>query len=173
MIKPIPKLTSEIVQQFWRKVDIGAKNTCWSWKARRSDKGYGNFDIDHIVYKAHRVSLAIAGRRSNRLEVRHLCNNPACVNPQHLRFGTPAENGADTRLSGSQKGGRNPRAKLIESDIPIIRKLAKTNCQLQVGSLFQVSQKTISDIITNRSWTHVKGVATNKQVQTYLKKLKK
>jgi hypothetical protein len=62
---------------------------------------------------------------------------------------------------------------LIETDIPVIRNLATKLFHKEIGQLFGVGREAIDKITRNERWTHVKGVATDKEVKAYLKKLKK
>jgi hypothetical protein len=163
---PIPKLTPIYIARFLAQVDIKGENDCWPWRGWKDKWGYSTFRIGPKKYLSHRVSLAIVGIKSNHLEVRHLCNNPNCVNPRHLQFGTHKENGLDAKLVGKTQGSKNYCAKLTELDIPIIRNLAKKISHTNIGQLFRVSHQTIDYIISNKAWTHVTRVATDKEVKT-------
>jgi hypothetical protein len=173
--RPIPKLTPKDLMRFWSKVDKKGKNDCWPWLAGCTYDGYGQFSIGSTGYRSSRIALAIAGFRSNTLETRHLCNNPSCCNPWHLAFGTPVENGQDQRTNGSKKGSKHNLARLIETDIPIIRKLVSLwghGSQVFLAKLFCVTHSTIGRIISGEHWTHVIGVATDKEVKAFLRKRK-
>jgi hypothetical protein len=168
----IPKLTTKILNRFWSKVKIKDKNDCWQWIAYCTQEGYGQFRIGKQLYYATRVALASIDRRDNSLEVCHSCNNPMCVNPYHLRFGTHKENIGDMIIAGRKfqpLGSNHGRSKLTETDIPIIRKLAETVSCRELGTLFNVSAGLISHIITKRCWKQVDGVASDNEANQYLR----
>jgi len=69
---------------FLRKVNI--TNKCWKWIGAKSEKGYGYFYYKGSISLAHRISYEIfKGKLIKGLEIDHICNNPSCVNPKHLR----------------------------------------------------------------------------------------
>lgn len=97
-------MTEEQVRKsFWDKIAMIPEHTCWEWTASRKPKvndhnDYGNFYDGKKVIGAHRYSWMI--HNQNRpvpkgLYVIHSCDNPGCVNPNHLRLGTPLDNVRD------------------------------------------------------------------------------
>src|SRR5882757_7719220 len=68
--------------------------SCWNWSGAKNEKGYGLFSTGHSrkIY-AHRFSYIRAhGLIPEGTEIHHTCNNPSCVNPQHLEAITHKEN---------------------------------------------------------------------------------
>ena len=88
----------EDVRRFWGKVTASREpDSCWEWEGMRLPKGYGKFSLRGGYVGAHRVSyqLAYGDLREDSsvdLEIDHLCRNPPCVNPRHLRQVTGIEN---------------------------------------------------------------------------------
>lgn len=81
---------------------------CVEWEKARDKNGYGRVGVDGKIHYAHRVAYC----RANGLElvdisgvvIRHTCDNPACVNPEHLVSGTQADNVQDMVDRGRHKG---------------------------------------------------------------------
>lgn len=87
--------------RFWRFVTPGAVSNCWEWTGSRNNHGYGTLGDQY----AHRVSYELhRGAIPDGLVVLHQCDNPPCVNPNHLGMGTQWDNVQDARLKKRLRG---------------------------------------------------------------------
>jgi hypothetical protein len=146
------------VERFWSRVAITANpEKCWNWIAGKI-KGYGTLNMGGKPHKAHRVSYILThGAISHNLLVRHVCDNPSCVNPNHLILGTNADNTRDKiERHRIKRGSTTRKSKLTEADIPIIRdQLKKGISQSVIAKQFKVERSTIKAIKLGITWTHV------------------
>lgn len=100
---------SDIIR-FWSKVNRKASYECWPWLAGGycgKSKLYRQFWVNGRSVTAHRIAFEIAnGPFDKMLHVLHKCDNPICVNPNHLFLGTNSDNIRDKMSKGRWKGGR-------------------------------------------------------------------
>jgi len=83
-----------------------------------------------------------------------VCNNPSCINPRHLRWGTQMENCKDRAIDGfSYVGESNKNASLTEADVLEIR---SSNLKgVELADIYGVKKSCISKILNNRTWKHI------------------
>lgn len=126
---------TSIVDRFWKYVQ--KTDTCWLWTGATHEFGYGvirnSAGTKPANVKAHRLSWEIHnGPIPDGLNVCHHCDNPPCVNPDHLFLGTDADNVADMIAKGRQVYGGTPagethhQRKLTDAQIGEIRSLYAT-----------------------------------------------
>lgn len=106
----VPKATIE--ERFWSKVDRREADQCWPWLGSQDGRRYGQMSSGPgggSPIKAHRVSWIIAnGPIPEGMNILHRCDNPPCVNPNHLLPGTQKQNIQDA----SERGRLNPKSLL-------------------------------------------------------------
>ena len=152
---------------FYRLADVRLGKDCWEWKGAVNHGGYGHYSGRtlstvgrRVNYVAHRASWEITmGAIPDGLLVCHRCDNPPCVNPDHLFLGTHADNMEDMVRKGRKKRGENhSRARLAESDVLRIRELVAKGglSQAAIGELFGISGTHVGNIALRNKWKHVK-----------------
>ena len=82
---------------FWtRATNTHNPNLCWEWTGALTSRGYGSLQTDNTKWLAHRYAYTITnGPIPNNQMICHTCDNPKCVNPQHLYAGTHTDNMQD------------------------------------------------------------------------------
>lgn len=108
----------------------------------------------------HRFSFILHNGSVPTGLVLHRCDNPKCVNPDHLFLGDDAANAADKVSKGRQaRGEMSKQSDLSEEDVRFIRSRYKPwhreFGQAALARRFGVSTQTIYDIIRLRYWRHV------------------
>ncbi len=128
---------------------------CWNWTKARGHDGYGRTKINGKTTIAHRAAFRIINKQYKKgIPLLHSCDNPACCNPLHLRFGTPKENYEDSRQRGRNScGERNGLSKLKESDVRQIR--ASDKPLRIIGEFYGIRWQYVWMIKQKRSWKHV------------------
>ena len=135
---------------------------CWNVKPTARG-GYGKIGIFGRTSLYHRVSFELhKGPIPDGMMVCHKCDNPSCVNPDHLFLGTAQDNMDDKIKKGRHKGAKtgilNHLAKLVDWQVSEIRAHIQDGKlkQHEIASLYGVSQTTINNIKTGKRWGHVK-----------------
>lgn len=142
-----------MTDRFWSKV---RKEICWIWTASKDRDGYGYFQVNGKACKAHRVSYAFShGEIPHGMLVCHRCDNPSCVNPDHLFLGTSRDNMQDKvtkgRMVGNWGAGENvPTSKLTEAQVIAIRE--DTRSRPEIAKEYGVSRPLISLIQRRKIW---------------------
>ncbi len=124
---------------------------CWIWNGARSKGGYGQLRIDRRLFQAHRVSYEqFVGPIPEGAFVCHTCDNPSCVNPNHLFAGMPKDNMADMIAKGRKKCATNldhPGTKIPHEQRDKIRADRALGRSLRsIAAEYGVSFQTISQI---------------------------
>lgn len=169
-----------VQDRFWSKVDKAG--SYWLWLGYLDKDGYGTFSLSHAkAIRAHRYSYALThGDIPNGLLIRHRCDNPACVRPEHLEAGTQKQNIADMDARGRRprgfkrpngtgdkhwmrrhpdriaRGGRHGCAKLNDQSVAIIKKrLSLGETHRSLAAEFGVTRSAIGLIARGKHWKHI------------------
>lgn len=125
---------------------------CVIWQGAKDAAGYGVTWHNNKWCRAHR---AVMNAKPGEI-VRHLCDNPSCVNPNHLRLGTSKENSEDMVSKGRQaRGELAGNSKFSVADVRLVRSYKGQLSSRQVASLMKMSKTNVLDIWNNKIWSHV------------------
>jgi hypothetical protein len=156
-------IDSKVISRFWKYVKKG--RGCWEWQGATHDYGYGVLNIrlglrgDHYscVARAHRISWEIHnGSIPEGFCVLHKCDNPPCVNPDHLWLGTKKDNTSDMYKKGRNRGNFREgeckaKRKLTEDQVRNIKRRL-TGRRGEISSLAREHGVTIGAV-----WLIAKG----------------
>jgi len=136
---------------------------CWEWTGGLNPDGYGYMRVDGKMVGVHRLSYSMYNSEGipSGLCVMHKCDNPSCVNPDHLSLGTHKDNMDDRGAKGRSSGGSLPGEQahnsiLTDIGVRVIRRCVEYGMkQTVLARMLGVKKATINDAILRRTWRHV------------------
>lgn len=153
------------MEAFWNKVE--KTEGCWLWKGgKNGNKANGiNYGLIKIPktrknITAHRLSYILHnGEITSEQWVLHKCDNPICVNPDHLFLGDAKSNVHDMiskgrRVIGDQKGELNGRSIMTQESVNEMRKLKGTMPISALCARYGISKSQAHRILTNQQWAN-------------------
>lgn len=119
---------------------------CWTWTGTKTHEGYGQLWFKRKAERATRIALMLYSEPLPEGKVAcHRCDNPTCVNPEHLFAGTLKANSQDCI-----RKGRFSR-KLTPSDVLVIRS-RKNEPVETIAKLYRVHPQTIGALLRGKTW---------------------
>lgn len=166
------EVTPKLVKRFFKKVNKDGPiipyvgTPCWIWIAGKNDKGYGGFSIQRRNRIAPRVSWIIHnGPIPEGMLICHKCDNPPCVNPDHLFIGTRVDNSRDMVQKGRywtggrpplKRGATNGNSKITQDIVDQLRALHATGqyTQRALAKIFSICQTQVRNIVNLKQWVN-------------------
>jgi hypothetical protein len=150
-------------QRFMAKLVATDNLSCWEWTGAKNNKGYGMFMLEspNKIPASRAAWILFRDQIPEGYSVCHHCDNPGCVNPEHLFLGTHADNMHDMHHKGRHKyvvhrGSNNGVAKLDEAKVSEIKRMLRAKVPHKtIAKMFGVASSGISHIATGRNWRHV------------------
>lgn len=155
---------------FSHHIAQGDPDKCWIWTGPVISRGYGSFCIRGEKTYAHRAAYEYANGQGSAegLVVRHTCDNPPCVNPNHLLVGTHRDNAADMIQRGRGNppiGERSPFSVLKADNVTEARRLARSGMPIsEIIKIFPVNHAHMRKILLGRKWAHVPGTLVESEI---------
>ena len=138
----------------WFSRTIETEDGCLIWQgavnsdgyARVAWKGSGNGKLHRIVYEL------TTGEDIEGKVIRHKCDNPLCINPEHLTIGSHTDNMRDR-----DERERHGKAKLTHEEVREIRRLDESGQyrRVQIARMFNIDPRTVSSLCNYHHWKHV------------------
>jgi hypothetical protein len=157
--------TPEQLAKFWSRVK--KTESCWIWTGHKLVSGYGLISLNGIrgpTILAHRMSWEIHnGEPLGKRKACHHCDNPPCVNPEHIFAGSQRDNIMDMvrkkrqNFENNVRGERCHLSKLKEQQVIEIRNSIPSSGRgsARIARKYGVSRDLIRLILRRKIWTHI------------------
>jgi len=133
--------------------------SCWIWTGAKKPTGYGNFWMNEKYLGAHCAAyLLFKGEIPDGMYVCHKCDNPECVNPDHLFVALPIDNTTDMKNKGRARGiiqgSEYHPGRKISHEIAIKIRIRRNSGELLrvIAKDYGVSEATICYVSQGKIW---------------------
>jgi HNH endonuclease len=151
----VPRVNTE--ESFWASC-YKDPSGCWLWTKNKSPKGYGKTYWKNKDMRAHRLAFFFKNNYMPET-VCHKCDNPSCINPDHLFAGTHKLNMMDMKLKGRAarpKGVLHPMRKYSVEQIKEVRRLHSLNISLnEISKSVLIPKSYVRQIVLKQRWGHL------------------
>lgn len=155
-------LTKKDVARFWAKVGVVGEGGCRLWEGGRNEGGYGRFWLHGKHCRSHRVAWVLTrGPIQLGMFVLHKCDNPPCVEGEHLFLGTNKDNMHDMhkkKRNFLSIGELNGMSKLTEGQvIELLKRYKSGETQVFLAKEYGICQPHVSEIVNRERWGYIKN----------------
>lgn len=163
-----PLSLEHLARRIANGLDSAPDGECWEWTRSKNADGYGTITYDGKTWLVHRWAYQLAtGVDIGTSQVLHRCDNPPCINPDHLWEGDRFANMSDCFAKGRSsirphrmKGETNGSAKLTSRQvIEIRRRLSAGEYQKNIAVEYGVSRSLVGLIGQRIVWTNIENEA--------------
>ena len=142
--------------------EIKRKTDCWQWQKGKDKDGYALITYKGKTVRVTRLIKSLYdGEFPKEMFCCHTCDNPSCINPDHIFIGSAKENSRDREKkhrgrTQNQLGEKNHAAILTENVVLEIRKLHQEGMkECDIVRKFKLNQGTVSKILLRKRWKHI------------------
>jgi DNA-binding CsgD family transcriptional regulator len=140
------------LSDFYSRIIWTGPDTCTRWKGRQDKDGYPMYAYQSKDWRASRLLWTITwGDLQDGLLVRHTCDNPACLNIDHLLIGTPKQNTSDALKRNRMVG---PRKINLKEQASINELISKGYSKAEIARTLGVSDSTITNYTRGKQVRH-------------------
>ena len=148
---------------------VNAETGCIEWTGSKNSADYGMIGVrGRKLVLTHRLAWELKnGEIPSGMYICHKCDNPPCMNTDHLFLGAPKDNSIDRNIKGRQashKGRLNGRAKLTEDQVMEIRSDSRGHRKIAID--YKISAAVVLSIRHGRSWAHLPQSQSSMEVKS-------
>ena len=150
----------ETLEDVLERTDLNIETGCLEWNRHLNWSGYALGSFSGKTMAMHRVVANLTLEKPLEADtVMHLCDNRKCINPEHLKWGTQAENNADKvakNRQGRMFGSKNPRAKATEKMVVEMRELRNAGMTgIAIAEKYGMNKWTVYALLRGDTWNNV------------------
>ena len=145
------------MDRLWSKAERDDAG-CLVWQAGCFGNGRPAIQVDGKAKNAARVAFELENQVPGERDVLHTCDNPLCIEPDHLYLGDAKQNSEDMyeRQEPPQQGSTHHKSELFEDDVVEIRARYEGGAtQSELARDYPVNRSSIGKIVRRETWTHL------------------
>lgn len=155
------QITDALRRRFWDRVEQGADDECWPWKAAMRN-GYGAIKHQKKVHSSHRLSYILTfGFPSEEMVIAHKCDNRACCNPSHLEAIPVGQNNRDARSRVYHHVNRGEDAYNAVLTKHLVERIVEERKAglgaVRIARKLNLNRWLVRSVIQGKTWVHITG----------------